>query len=112
VSVGGLLLLVLVGGFCVLVALWPFLSTHARTGPASQEFGAMSALAQLRAEREAVLQATRELDFDFQTGKLVKEDYHRQRESLIQRGVEILRQLEAQESVAIEAAIAAARGKQ
>lgn len=109
-SIGGLLLLALVGGFCLAVALWPVIARRAGRDLA-EEFGMMSTVTQLRAEREAVLQAVRELDFDFQTGKLVEDDYRTRREELMQRGVAILKQLEQRESEVIEAAIMAARGK-
>lgn len=49
----------------------------------------------LMAEREQVLDALRDLDFDHAMGKLTAEDYTPQRTQLVARGVELLRQLDA-----------------
>ncbi len=50
---------------------------------------------QLLAERDALYVAIRDLDFDFQTGKLMEADYRAVRERYVARGVEILKQLDA-----------------
>ena len=49
----------------------------------------------LQAERNTVLTALRDLDFDFQTGKLAEADYRVTREKYAARGVEILKELDA-----------------
>lgn len=49
----------------------------------------------LTAEREQVLDALRDLDFDHAMGKLADEDYTPQRARLLARGVELLKQLDA-----------------
>ena len=49
----------------------------------------------LLAERNTVLIAIRDLDFDFQTGKLLEADYRAMREKYAARGVEILKELDA-----------------
>jgi rubrerythrin len=49
----------------------------------------------LLAERNTVLTALRDLDFDFQTGKLLEADYRAMREKYAARGVEILKELDA-----------------
>jgi hypothetical protein len=51
--------------------------------------------AELLAERENVLAALRELDFDYATGKLDEADYQGQRARLVSQGAEVLRQLDA-----------------
>lgn len=51
-------------------------------------------LSPLLAERDRVINALQELDFDFNLGKIPAEDYPSQRASLLQQGVEILRQLD------------------
>jgi hypothetical protein len=69
------------------------------------------------AERDRVLNALQELDFDYTLGKIPTEDYPAQREMLVQRGVEVLRQLDRLQPEAtqirpadrIEAAVAARR---
>jgi zinc-ribbon domain len=50
---------------------------------------------QLLAERNALYVAIRDLDFDFQTGKLLEADHAAVREKYLARGVEILKQLDA-----------------
>jgi rubrerythrin len=71
----------------------------------------------LMAERDRVLNALQELDFDHVLGKIPDDDYPSQRAVLLQRGAEVLRNLDefqVQESdedleARIEAAIAARR---
>ena len=48
----------------------------------------------LLAERDRVINALQELDFDFRLGKIPEEDYPAQRTALLQRGAEILRRLD------------------
>ncbi len=49
----------------------------------------------LLAERERLLTALQELDFDFQLGKIPEEDYPAQRAELLRKGAEILKKLDA-----------------
>ena len=49
----------------------------------------------LLAERDQILNALQELDFDFTLGKIPEADYPSQRGALLQRGADILRQLDA-----------------
>ncbi len=49
----------------------------------------------LMAERDRVIAALQELDFDFKLGKVPAEDYPVQRASLLERGADILRKLDA-----------------
>ena len=49
----------------------------------------------LMAERDRVINALQELDFDFKLGKIPEEDYPGQRAALLQSGSEVLRQLDA-----------------
>jgi hypothetical protein len=49
----------------------------------------------LMAERERLLTALQELDFDQALGKIPGEDYPVQRAALLQKGAEVLRQLDA-----------------
>jgi hypothetical protein len=48
----------------------------------------------LLAERDRVLDSIRELDMDYSMGKITPEDYRSQRAVMLQRGAEILRQLD------------------
>lgn len=69
------------------------------------------------AERDRVLTALRELDFDYTLGKIPEEDYPPQRNALLQQGANLLRQLDALQpeldagdaEARLEAAIAARR---
>lgn len=49
----------------------------------------------LMAERERLLNALQELDFDFQLGKIPEDDYPSQRTDLLQKGAEVLKKLDA-----------------
>lgn len=53
------------------------------------------AVSSLLAERERLLNALQELDFDFQLGKVPAEDYPVQRADLLQKGADVLKQLDA-----------------
>lgn len=48
----------------------------------------------LKAERERVINSLQELDFDFKLGKIPAEEYPQQRQSLLQKGADVLRQLD------------------
>jgi hypothetical protein len=71
----------------------------------------------LMAERDRVLNALQELDFDHTLGKIPEEEYPQQRAALLKEGADMLRQLDAiQEEVhaqsveeRVEAAVAARR---
>ena len=71
----------------------------------------------LQAERERVIQALQELDFDYSLGKVPEEDYPAQRNALLQHGAEVLQKLDAlqpqpparQASDRLEEALAARR---
>jgi hypothetical protein len=74
----------------------------------------------LLAERDRVVNALRELDFDHQMGKIPEDAYTIQRASLVQRGADLLRQLDEQDggtrdeqdvNERLEAAISARRAE-
>lgn len=52
----------------------------------------------LLAERDQVVGSLQELDDDFQLGKIPTENYPAQRQSLLQNGVEILRQIDLRQA--------------
>ena len=73
----------------------------------------------LRAERDRVINSLQELDFDFKLDKIPAENYPEQRAALLQKGAEILRELDELAPIAssannpearIEKAAAAKRG--
>jgi hypothetical protein len=74
-------------------------------------------LSALLAERDRLLNALQELDFDHTLGKIPDEDYPGQRAALLQRGADVLRQIDAHSLQAaggdfearLEAAISARR---
>lgn len=52
----------------------------------------------LLAQKEALLEQIRSLEFDHDTGKLPDEEYHEQRADLVQQAADILRQIDALDS--------------
>jgi hypothetical protein len=90
----------LIFGLFILVALFisrPFLSK--RVVPLQKKEHELSALL---AERDQVINALVELDFDHVLGKIPEEDYPTQRTLLIGRGVKILHDLDSRNSQAPE----------
>lgn len=91
----------------------PFMERRARR--VTEEEHELSAL---MAERDRVINALQELDFDFKLGKIPEDDYPVQRSALLQKGADILRKIDtlapqatsAQDTeVRLERAIAARR---
>jgi hypothetical protein len=110
-SVAGIFLLLAFLAGAALIVLWPLLQAgrESTSGDVAAAAPALSILDRLHAEHESILQAIRDLDFDYQTGKLTEEDYAAQRESLMQRGVETLKHIDARQSDLIEEAVRAQR---
>jgi hypothetical protein len=68
----------------------PFMEHRARrVTPEEHELSA------LMAERDRVITSLQELDFDFKLGKIPEEDYPVQRVSLLEKGAEILKKIDA-----------------
>ena len=87
---GAIFLLLIVLAFIVLFVTRPFFERrHARAVENSQEYSS------LLADREHLLTALQELDFDQSLGKIPAEDYPAQRAALLQKGADVLRQLDA-----------------
>ncbi len=68
----------------------PFMERRARR--VTEEEHELSAL---MAERDRVINSLQELDFDFKLNKIPEEDYPIQRANLLQKGADILRQIDA-----------------
>jgi zinc-ribbon domain len=68
----------------------PFMERSARR--VTEEEHELSAL---MAERDRVINSLQELDFDFKLGKIPEDDYPTQRASLLQKGADILRKIDA-----------------
>ena len=80
-------------GVIILVGLYlyaPFFERQARR--VTQEEHELSALL---AERDRVVNSLQELDFDFNLGKIPEGDYPTQRSALLQKGADILRQIDS-----------------
>lgn len=76
----------------ILVGMYLYAPFISRPRPAvSQEEHELSSLL---AERDRIINALQELDFDFKLGKVPPEDYPPQRSQLLQKGAEILRKLD------------------
>lgn len=77
----------------ILVAIYlyaPFLERRARRVTEEEH-----ELSTLMAERDRVINSLQELDFDFKLGKIPEEDYPLQRSTLLQKGADLLRQIDA-----------------
>jgi len=87
----GAFFLVLAVGLAVgLYVAQPFIEGRIRrVAPEARETSA------LMAERDRVINALQELDFDFNLKKIPAEDYPIQRAELLQKGADILKQLDA-----------------
>lgn len=80
-------------GVAILVGLYlyaPLLERQGRLITAEEhEFSS------LLAERDRVVNSLQELDFDFKLGKIPEGDYPVQREALLQKGADVLRQIDS-----------------
>lgn len=85
--------LLLTFGVTILVGLYlyaPLLERQGRRISAEEH-----ELSSLLAERDRVVNSLQELDFDFKLGKIPEGDYPAQRAVLLQRGADILRQIDS-----------------
>jgi hypothetical protein len=95
--IGALLLVLAVALVVGLFVSRPFLrrETPLMTDDLSRQQELDHERSSLLAERDRVLNALHELDFDYALGKVPQEDYPEQRAILLHRGAEVLRQLDA-----------------
>jgi hypothetical protein len=82
-------LILIVLALILLFVTRPFFDRRVRTMDDNND------LSVLLAERERLLTALQELDFDQALGKIPAEDYPAQRAELLQKGAEVLRRLDA-----------------
>jgi hypothetical protein len=107
-----------VAGVMVLIALtlgvltfvtWPLLTQPAApmgTRPSEDDQSAAAQqLAALQNKYDQLLVTVRDLDFDFQTGKLAAEDHRQQRAALMVNAADLLRQIDNQKANVAEAAV-------
>jgi hypothetical protein len=88
-SIPGLLFGLVLLGVVIYLVLRPILSANAAvegTAPASTD--------DLVAHRDAIYAAIREVDLDFQTGKITEADHTTRREQLVQQGIAVLKALD------------------
>ncbi|NWG33009.1 MAG: zinc ribbon domain-containing protein [Chloroflexi bacterium] len=85
--------ILLTSGIAILVGLYlyaPVLEHGGRRVTAEEH-----ELSTLFAERDRVINALQELDFDYKLGKIPEEDYPLQRAALLQKGADILRKIDS-----------------
>lgn len=82
--------IVIVAAVCIFL-FRPFLTVRGRIGEADAGHGGGN---QLVAEREAIIDAIRELDFDHRMGKVEEDDYRATRSRYENRAVELMRAIE------------------
>ncbi len=83
-----LLLIALLLGVSLYLAL-PLIGGRSRRAPEETQ-----QTSSLMAERDRVINALQELDFDFKLGKIPEEDYPAQRAELLKKGADVLRKLD------------------
>lgn len=89
-DIGAIFLLVSVGLLTVLFVARPFLERRRVSGtPAVNQ-----QLSSLLAERDRLIGALQDLDFDFSLGKIPSQDYPTMRANLLQRASDVLRHLD------------------
>lgn len=94
-DIGALFLLLSV---CVLIGLFvarPFLEKQSIPSSSGQDH----AFSTLLAERDRLISALQELDFDFTLGKIPADDYPPMRADLLRRASEVLRQIDLSQSI-------------
>src|SRR5512137_2186219 len=88
-DIGILLLTLSVLLLAVLFIVWAlFEARQSASAPQGQDLSA------LMAERDQVINALQQLDFDNSLGKVPEEDYIQQRTELVKRGAEVLRKMD------------------
>jgi rubrerythrin len=93
----------------VLIVAGMYLYAPFMTRPRKFSTEEMREVSALKAERDRVINALQELDFDFKLGKIPAEDYPAQRAELLKKGSAILRQLDELEPILSSAHDAEAR---
>jgi hypothetical protein len=91
-DIGSIFLILALLTAVVLFISRPLLEHRPAAGRRKQPGQTLSALL---AERDRVIDALQELDFDSTLGKVPAEDYPAQRNALLQQGAEVLRQIDA-----------------
>jgi hypothetical protein len=90
-EIESLILGIIIAALAVLIVLWPFVAPPREWNRSPRS----SRLETLVMQRDAIYATIRDLDFDYETGKLEEADYRAQREDWVVRGVEVLKALDA-----------------
>jgi len=93
----------------VLVAVGMYLYAPFMSRPRKLSTTEMHDISALKAERDRIINALQELDFDFKLGKIPAEDYPEQRAELLKKGSDILRKLDELEPLLASARNAESR---
>jgi hypothetical protein len=96
------LLLLIVALAVVGFVAWPLLTPQRQSDGRELSAAARSLREQTRLlqERNAIYAEIRDLDFDYQTGKMPGDEYAARRHRLVARGVGVLKQLDAPQAPA------------
>ncbi len=96
-DIGSIFLLV---GILVIVLLFifqPFIDERKNKALITQALPSIEKemhVSSMLAERDRILRALQELDFDFSLGKIPEEDYPTQRQFLLQKGAEVIKKID------------------
>jgi hypothetical protein len=88
-DLGAILLLI-----AILLSVALYLAAPLMSNPTSRVLQESQEVSSLMAERDRIINALQELDFDFKLGKIPDEDYPVQRAELLQTGASVLKKLD------------------
>ncbi|MHB8628602.1 MAG: hypothetical protein ACYDBJ_13410 [Aggregatilineales bacterium] len=108
-TAGLFVLLALTVGVLTFIA-WPLIAgtNSADSAEPTTPNAAIDSMAALQRDYDATLNTLRDLDFDFQTGKLAAADYPPQREMLVAQGADLLWRIDALKTQLVESAVESA----
>ena len=112
-SVAGIMVLIAMALGVLTFVTWPLITQAAASN--SSQYGDQSSpadggqlaanLAALHSTYDQTLTTIRDLDFDFQTGKLLAEDHRQQRATLVATAADLLRKIDLLRADSVEAAV-------
>lgn len=101
-DIGSILLILSLFIFVALFVSRPFLAPEAAGKVSARAAGNDDDISYLLAERDRILNAIKELDFDYALHKIPEEEYPTQRAALVYQGAEILRKLDKMDTTQLE----------
>ena len=115
-SVAGLMVLIALSLGILTFVAWPLITQSPESSKSQlisvnqiEAKGGKQQLSVLQSTYEQTLVTVRDLDFDFQTGKLADEDYRQQRAVLMVTAADMLRQIDLVKAEVAESAVAQRR---